>query len=191
MVDRNLIHATEDVASVLQLASDMGLVIQSDEPTDLPRANIVPRNALNSIKRGSFTLYKTEWIFGSLKYREISGGYNKGRFFQQPRTNLAPIEINFFGEYMDGDRLRLGGGGIAWHRTWSRTSDRTEQPTPPDIKKTYDELYKAIYYGKRLRGGGQTFMVLKEAWSKLARGIALPPYDYIEWDASKYRELPE
>jgi hypothetical protein len=156
------------------------MVIQHDVPSERPEEHIVTEYQIGSYDRGSFMLYRPEWVFGKPQFQLITAGRNKGKFFQSRRFNFAPISLSLGGERLDGELHRLGGGSFSRHADWLRSADQTIQPTPPDVKSVYDSLIRRIDIGKRLRGGIHNYMVLAHAWEKLVSGLELPPFDYIE-----------
>ncbi len=181
MAVKEIIHASEDVRAVLRCAVELGMIIRHDAPSDRPEAQIVSEDQIDVYERGTFMLYRPEWVFGEPQFLPITAGYNKGKFFQSPRVNFAPITLSLHGERLDGDVRRLGGGGISRHPNWLRSADQNLRPTPPEVKSAYDSIIRRIDIGRRLSGGVHTYIVLAHAWEKLASGRGLPPFDFIDW----------
>jgi hypothetical protein len=181
MTSREIIHASEDVVNVLNHASQLGLIIQYEWPSNLPEIQLVNEQNIKFYDRGTFTLYKKEWIFGEPVFLPITAGYNKGKFFQSPRVNIAPITISFDGERSANNVSRLGGGLISCHADWLHSVDQSLRPTPSDVMVVYNSLIRQIDIGIRLRGGVHTYFVLSHAWEKLISGLNIPPFDFIEF----------
>lgn len=181
MTAREIIHASEDVQTVLRIAVELGMVIQRDAPSDRPEPQVIKEDEIDAYDRGVFILYRPQWVLGKPEFQPITAGHNRGKFFQRPRVNIAPITLSLGGERLDGDVRRLGGGSISRHADWLRGADQTLQPTPHAVRSAYDSIIRRIDVGKRLRGGVHTYIVLAHAWEKLASGLALPPFDYVEW----------
>jgi hypothetical protein len=110
MAVKEIIHASEDVPAVLRCAVDLGMIIQYDAPSERPEEHIVTEDQIGSYDRGIFMLYRPEWVFGKPQFQPINAGHNKGKFFQSPRVNFAPISLSMGGERLDGEFHRLGGG---------------------------------------------------------------------------------
>jgi hypothetical protein len=173
------VHAFEDVAVVLMCAAELGMTIQVDAPTEGPEQDTVSIVDLNKLGHGVFLLYRPEWVFGTPEFAKISAGRNRGKYFQKPRVNFAPITVSFGGERVESGVTRLGSGTLSVHTNWLNSFDQTLQPTPDAVRSAYDIVKKKIDTRKRLRGGGQIFMVLEYASKKLNSRTALPPFDYL------------
>lgn len=181
MAVKEIIHASEDVSTILKCAVDLGMIIQYSAPIERPEEHIVTEDQIGSYDRGTFMLYRPEWVFGKPQFQLITAGYNKGKFFQMPRVNFASISLSLGGERLHDGLPRLGSGSISRHADWLRSADQTVQPTPTDVKSVYEVIIRCIDIRKRLRGGIHNYIVLAHAWEKLASGLRLPPFDYIDW----------
>jgi len=185
MRDIRLIHASEDVSRVLRHARELGLVIQDDSPTPTPAPRFVQDDQINNYKRGSFVLYLSEWVFGKPEFSEIKRGYSKGKFDRRPNWNNTSIAISFSGERMDGTVKRVGAADMSRNVEWYRSTDHSVHRAPASVEEVFNALWKRINTGKYLRGGGFRYRVLEKAWDKLCSGVAMPPFDYIEWPPEK------
>ena len=94
MPDREFIHSASDVASALLYAIDSGLQVMLDSPQTQPIPRVLTRDEAAKTEQGVFYLFRPEWVYGPFHMMDISGGYNKGKYFVQPRTNFAPISIS-------------------------------------------------------------------------------------------------
>ena len=181
MRDLEFIHATDDVRHILEFAAKNRLLIRDDAPTKEPKPRLINAENLGTRDSGSFVLYKPDWVFGELIFEMIPAGFNKGKYFQHPSTNYVGISIFFTGERRDNLVLRLGSGSISRKIDWYNPSNNTIQPAPPEVKAVFNVIRKHIDTGRRLRGGVHNYAVLEGAWTKLIEGVAMPPFDYIEW----------
>lgn len=179
MATAKFVHALEDVAAVLICAAELGMTIQIDAPTERPEKEMLSRLDFNKVGHGVFLLYRPEWVFGAPEFAEIPAGRNRGKYFQKPRVNFAPITVSFGGERVESGVTLLGSGTISVHTDWLNSVNQTLQPTPDAVKSAYDFVKKKMDTRKRLRGGGQTFIVLEYALQKLNSGTASPPFDYL------------
>jgi hypothetical protein len=180
MREFRFIHAEEDVPDLLGLAGELGLIIRSDHPVPTPIPDIIDPSRRSELKDGVFMLFQLEWIFGEMQFSKIEDGHNKGKFTLSPATNQIALTLYFGGERGDGPVSRLGSGFLSRQIDWYRKRDHTIQPAPIDVKCMFDTIRKRIDTGRRLRGGIHNYAVLKNASEKLDKGIALPPFDYIE-----------
>lgn len=181
MREFEFIHAAEDVPAVLRFAAELGLIIRRDEPTINPEPDILNDDQISNIGDGVFILYRSNWVFGEFVFGKIRGGYNEGKYSQNPSTNYASITAYFGGEKMIDSVWRLGAGLLGRSIDWYRPSDHSVQPAPPDVKKVFNTIREHIDTRRRLRGGVHKYAVLERALKKLSEGRALPPFDYIEW----------
>jgi hypothetical protein len=178
--DFSFIHSTEDVADVLGLASELGLILRDDEPTSEPAPDIVDLGRITSLKAGVFMAYMPEWVFGDFKHCVITDGYSKGKYFQMPSTNYIGLSFYFSGERCDGDVIRLGSGFVSRNIEWYRPEDRTVHPAPPDVKAMFDTIRKRIDTKKYIKVGGRRYAVLPGALRKLASKSYRPPFDFMD-----------
>lgn len=184
-MDCEIIHSAVDVPAFLGLAHELGLHIRVDAPTEFPESDMATADRLTSFDRGVFMLSRPEWAFGAPQYHRIAGGYNEGKYFQSPRVNVAEITAYFGGERLDGSGRRLGDGTISWNKWWYEPSLHIEHPTPPDVKTVYDSLLAASNSGVVVSGGVHKYLVLRGALQQLKAGMALPPFDFIEFPPSE------
>jgi hypothetical protein len=178
--DFSYIHAEEDVADVLGLASELGLIIRNDEPTAEPAPNIVAPGRISSLNTGIFMAYLPEWVFGDFKYNLITAGHNKGKYDQMPSTNCIKLQFSFWHERKDGDFIRLGNGTISRDIEWYRPEDHTVHPAPPEVKAIFDTIRKRIDTKKYIKVGGRRYAVLPGALKKLADRSYRPPFDFMD-----------
>ena len=181
MRELEFIHAREDVSRVLHYANNIGLIIRNDHPTDQPQSDVVSPSEIDYIECGVFMLYKPSWVYGEPKFGVIPGGANAGKYSQNPATNYVSLVAYFSGERSNGSRRLLGNGFISRDTEWFRSYDKTIHRADYDVEHTFGTLIKSIGTGMYLRGGVHIYSVLKYAQLELQTGIALPPFDYIEW----------
>ena len=181
MKELEFLHAHEDVSRVLQYANNVGLIIRNDHPTDGPQSDLVSPSEIDSIVSGVFMLYKPEWVYGEPEFGIIPNGFNAGKYSQSPATNYVSLVAYFSGERTNRTRSLLGSGFLSRNTSWFRSNDKTTHIADPDVSLTFDILRREIDTGMCLRGGVHNYLILEYAQLKLQSGIALPPFDYIEW----------
>ena len=180
MPEKRLIHAHEDIESVVRFADSIGLLVL---PGDLEVADTTPwpPARLRPFSRGTLLFFRPEWVEDSIQLNPIVEGYFAGTYTVRPSTNMSAIKL-----YVSGDRniagvRHLGDGEISFKRDWLAEPAHEIRLSPPDVEVVYKQLCKHLLSGVVARGGGHVSHVCKEA-AELARRVETrPPFDYIEW----------
>ena len=187
MPDREFIHTTSDVTATLLFAFDSGLQVMVDEPQTEPRPRNLTRDDVPRIEKGSFHLYQSAWIFGPFQTMEIPVGFNRGKYFVQPRVNYSPISVFFAGERDHQGRRRLGSGVLSYHRDWLELPARIVWPTPPDVRAVYKSVASHMLSGNVVSAGVHRYHICRGVDADARSGQCLPPFDFIPWG----REMTE
>ena len=181
MRDFGFIHSMEDVGLVLKFASEAGLIVREDGPTDRSGPVILEEGQFSYRNHGQFMGYRDEWIFGDLRIYQIDAGAYQGKFSMSPGVNMAGIKFYFMGERELGNgQRRLGNGEISRPVDWYSPEDHAAYLPPPEVKEAFDQICRRLRSGRRLRAGGRTYNLLDGALTKIKQGY-LPPFNFIQW----------
>jgi hypothetical protein len=181
MPDKEFIHSTVDVSSTLLYALDSGLTVMTDESQPDPQPRTLSRTEAASSERGVFYLIHPEWIFSDFQTMVISGGYQAGKYFIQPRVNFTGITIYFGGERIDQGRRRFGDCVVSWHRDWLEVPGNVLRPAPPDVAKWYKRILKHLSSGIVVRAGVHRYYVSRGVLADPSAIECIPPFDFIPW----------
>lgn len=180
MRDLELIHAKEDISTVLQLARDTGLTIRVAEPTPTPVPIIIDGSKLGLISRGVFDGYRDEWMFRRLVYHRIEKGAYEGKYSYGPAVNYAGIQFYFTGEREIKNHYALGSGFISRDLRWYDATAHEVHLAPQNVKATFESIRMRLDTGVYVRAGVHKYLILEGALKKIKEGY-LPPFDFIEW----------
>jgi hypothetical protein len=181
MPDREFIHSTADVASTLLFALNSGLLVMVDSPQQDPSPCMLTPEEAAKVERGSFYLFRPEWVFGPFQTMVIPSGHNEGRYFVQPRTNFAPVSVYFPGERIDHGTKRFGGAVVSWHRDWLEMPAKKVRPTPAEVQEWFKRINKQLSTKIVIPAGVHRYHVCKGVLADPTAPDALPPFDYIPW----------
>lgn len=181
MPDREFIHTTSDVASTLMYALDSGLQAMLDAPQPESEPRMLDRSEVVNIERGCFELFRPEWVFGALETTVISSGYNRGKYFVQPRVNYAGVSLYFHGERMDHGRRRLGGAAVSFHREWLEVPAKIVRATPPEVEVWFKRIVAQLSSGITVMAGVHKYHISKGVMADPTATECLPPFDFIPW----------
>jgi len=180
MRDFAFIHSAEDVADVLKLVSDLGLIIRRDEPSRQPVPDIVDVAVIPELREGAFMAFLPNWVFGGRRYNLIEAGYRKGLYDQMPSTNCINLSFYFGKESPEESYIRLGNGSLSRDIQWYRPEDHTVHPAPSEVKELFDRIRRNIDTGKYLKVGGRKYAFLRGALKKFVEKSYLPPFDFMD-----------
>ncbi|MBI5764010.1 MAG: hypothetical protein HZA51_10845 [Planctomycetes bacterium] len=184
MSDREFVHSTIDVASTLLFALDSGMQVIVDTPQLEPRPQLLSLSQAAKMEKGVFYLFRPEWVSGSFHTMMISSGYNKGKYFVQPRTNYTAITASFHGERIEQGLRKLGCAIVSHHRDWLELPAKIVRPAPPDAKEWFKRIVSHLSSGVIVRAGVHKYHICKGVLADHAFGQCLPPFDFIPWDES-------
>ena len=181
MPDREIIHCSKDVFSLLAYAIDSGMQVMVGAPCPEPLPWILNYEDLTGLERGVFYLFRSEWVFGAFQVMPIATGYNRGKFFVQPRVNYSPITAYFGGERETEGKRRFGGGTLSFHSDWLQEPGKTLHPTPPDVKGSFESLFEHLTSGVVIKAGVHRYDVCRGVIADPSAGRCGPPFDFIPW----------
>ncbi len=181
MPDRQFIHSEADVSSVLLYSIDHGLKVILDEPQQDAKPNVLSRDEAAKATEGIAFVFRPEWVFGPFHLKAIPGGYYKGKYSVQPRTNFAHITLYFQGERTDRGRRQLGSASAACHPDWLAMPEKTVEPTPPDVKVWFKRIADHLSSGVVIKAGVHKYHVTKGVMNDPGAAKCLPPFVFIPW----------
>lgn len=178
---KRIIHAREDIESVLRFADSIGLLLLPVElgTEEEPR----PRKPeeLRSFSRGEILLFRTQWVEDGIEVLRMDSGVFAGTYSVRYGINFSPISLSFSGdEDIAGVRL-LGCGSVSFQREWLHRKAHEMRLTPPEVEPMYKQVCKHLLSKIVARGGGHCYHVCKQAVEVAARSPTRPPFDYIQW----------
>ena len=180
MPHKRIIHANEDIESILRYADSVGLVLL---PQDLENDNVQPWKVdeLRLFSRGTILLFRPEWVVDDIQLNPIDAGPRAGKYTVRASINMSAISLYFHGE-MDIDGVhRLGIGSVSFQREWLHDKAHEMRLSPPDVEHVYKEVCKHLLSRISVRGGRHRYYVCKQAAELAARIPTRPPFDYIPW----------
>jgi len=183
MPEKHLIHAREDVESVLRFADSIGLLLLPDTLED---KNARPRKPeeLRSFSHGTIYLFQPEWVEDGIHVRLIDGGADAGKYDVPPGVNFSPIKLYFHGDEDIAGVRRLGIGGISFKREYLHRESHEMRLTPLEVEPMYKLVCKHLLSKIAVSVGGRRYHVCKQAAELAARIPTLPPFDYSPWPPS-------
>jgi hypothetical protein len=181
MPDREFIHSSADVSSTLLFAIDSGLQVMLDEPQPEPQPRMLTRADAASLDRGVFYLFESNWVFGPIQTMDIPAGYNKGKYFVQPRVNFTCVSVYFGGERTDQGRRRLGSASVSWHRDWLELPRKVVRPAPPEVRDWYKRIVAHLSSRIVVTVGVHRYHVSGGVLADPGASKCLPPFDFIPW----------
>lgn len=189
MPDREFIHSSADVASTLLFALDAGFEVRLDAPQPEPRPYMLARDEAATMEKGSFYVFRPEWVYGPFQTMMISDGYNAGKYFVQPRVNYAPIAIYFQGERLDKGRRRFGSAVVSSYRDSLVMPAKELRPSPPDMQSWFKRFVSHLSSGFVVKAGVHKYHISRNVAHDPAADECLPPFDFIPWGTEVLRDL--
>lgn len=181
MPDHELIHSAADVTSALEYGLDSGLELMLDQPQDMPRPRILTRRDIPNFDRGTFFLYRPEWVYGPWKMMRLTAGLNKGKFFVQPRVNFSPISLHFNGETIVEGRRRFGAGVISIHSDWLEHPAQALRATPRDVELRFKRMVTHLSSGLVIKAHVHRYIICRGVIASPDIQQSEPPFDFIPW----------
>ena len=180
MPDKRIIHAREDVESILRFADSIGLLLL---PDILEENEARPRKpeAFQPFSGVSIHLYRPEWVVDGIQVMLIDGGPRAGKHFVRAGINFPPISLYFSGDEDIAGVRRLGIGSVSFQREWLHDKAHEMRLSPPDVEQVYKEVCKHLLSRISVRAGVHHYHVCKQAAELAARIPTRPPFDYIPW----------
>jgi hypothetical protein len=191
MPDRELIHSTADVSSMVLYALDSGFQVMLDSPQPEPRPRMLARMDVNTFKEGVFLLFRPEWVYGNFRFMPISDGFNCGKFFVQPRTNFSPISVYFSGERIVEGQRKLGAGTVSFDRDWLELPAKALRDTPPDVEVWFKRIFTHVASRAVIKAGVHRYYVCRGVIADPNREDCLPPFDFIPWPNETLKAVQE
>ena len=175
-----IIHAREDIESILRFADSIGLVLL---PQDLENDNVRPWKVdeLRLFSRGTILLFRPEWVVDEIQLNPIKRGVDAGTYTVRAGINFPPISLYFSGDEDIAGVRRLGDGSVSFKREWLHDKAHEMRPTPPEVEQDYKQVCKHLLSKIVVKAGVHRYHVCKQAAELAARIPTRPPFDYIPW----------
>lgn len=181
MPDREFIHSRGDVQDALRFAWTIGLHVLPDAARANDVTNALSPEALDSVDRGVFQLYRPDWVMAPLQVMRIDTGANAGKYVVKPGVNFAAITIYFQGEGVLEGKRRFGSGTISFKRQWLQSATNEMRSAPVGIAQHYAKMCRHLLSRIVVRAGVHRYSVARHAAQLASTEQTYPPFDFIPW----------
>lgn len=180
MPDKRIIHAREDIESVLRFADSIGLLLLPDILEENEARPRTPEE-FQPFSGGVIHLFRSEWVVGGTQVMLIDAGANAGKYFVRAGINFPPISFYFSGDEDIAGIRRLGSGQVSFKREWLHDKAHEMRLSPPEVEQDYKQVCKHLLSKIVVKAGVHRYHICKQAAELAARIPTRPPFDYIPW----------
>jgi hypothetical protein len=165
----------------LKLASEAELMFMRDWPYSEPHYEMWKDLGDIDCEYNVLFLLKPDWIIGDIKFNNLKSGRRAGTFSIQPRVNFACIELYVSKERSHKGIRRLASGTLV---SRSRPLDSRTYLELPEVRDCIASFYALVVEMKRnfqrIEINGDVYLVSNADLNVLNRGLALPPFPYMD-----------